>query len=114
MGNEHANLSQDSPAMVSGDEIAWTAEPLSCVEAFDLLALDDQEVLTYARDLQLELESMRALLREALGALARANVQRDRYQSRLRDLVSELRLSRHEARALGVQVRALQQDQAAA
>lgn len=98
--------------MVRVDEIPWTREALPRAESVDLLTLDDEELFSYARDLQIELESVRNLLHETLAALTRANVQSVRYQARMRDLIGELRRAHADVRTLGSQLRAIQEQAA--
>jgi hypothetical protein len=100
---------KNANGMVLADDITWAFETLQPrAEAVNLLTLDDQELLAYARDLQLELEAMRVLLHETLSALARANAQGLRYQKRVRELITELRISRESVSAIGAKLRAKQ------
>lgn len=98
--------------MVTADQMRWTLQPTPRVESVDLLTLDDAETFHYARDLQLELAAVRLLLSETLAALARAHLQGDRYQARLRTLLDHLRAARHECHVLRAQKR-VRQDEAA-
>lgn len=93
-------------------DIRWTSDPLPRLEllpAAELLELDPGALLEYAYDLQRELEAVRTLLYESLGALTLAHTQRDRLQSRVRPLVAELRLARETIRDLGAELRASQE-----
>lgn len=63
---------------VSAEDIQWHLAPLPSPENVDLLGLDDTQLLDYARDLQRDLRSVRALLHETMTALARTVEQRDR------------------------------------
>jgi hypothetical protein len=74
------------------DEIRWTlGEPPDPLEAIDLLALDDEELLAYARGLQYETAWLRALLHEALTVIQLTTIQARRYRARIESLVDQLR-----------------------
>lgn len=98
---------------VAANDIRWTTlDPLPRLEllpAGDLLGLDAGSLLEYAYDLQRELEAVRALLHESLGALALAHHQRDRLQTRLRQVLDALHAARETIRALGADLRACQE-----
>jgi hypothetical protein len=94
------------------DEISWTLRPIERPEddnPVDLFALDHTDLLAFTFGLQDDLCALRALLHEALAALADANVRSDRSHVRILALVGELREARAEARALHAQLRATQE-----
>ncbi len=87
----------DFDPLITADEMTWTTDPLPRLELLpidDLVALDFADLLDYARDLQLELQAVRATMHEALDALTRAQVQRERALARVNDLIDELRRAR--------------------
>jgi hypothetical protein len=99
--------------LVRVNEISWSLEPLPrAFEAVDTLGLDECELFEYVGDLQRECGILRVLLHEALAALARANVEMERYHARVADLLGELRSARHEIHTLRAQVRAMQDNAA--
>jgi hypothetical protein len=97
---------------LSADDIPWGITSVTCGETLDLLALTDAEVFLAARDLQIELQAVRMLLSETLTALSAANVQRDRFEVRVRALMRELQIAREDSRALTTQLRLLLEEAA--
>jgi hypothetical protein len=92
---------------LSETDIPWDLEPVRRAETVDLLSLTYEEVVEYARQLQIETADLRLLLHESLAVLARTNVRSDQYQARMLTLVAELRALQKENRSLGAQLRVL-------
>jgi hypothetical protein len=85
--------------MVRDTDIRWVPDPLPRLELLPLdtlVAFDHTELLEYTFDLQGELQSVRCLLHESLGALTRVTVQRDQLKQtvvRLHDALRQQRSS---------------------
>jgi hypothetical protein len=92
--------------IVLTEKIRWAPTPVEPYEAVDLLMLSDDELLEYARSLQVETRTVRALLHEALAIVQRLATQCDRYRVRVQFLVSEVRHARSEITDLHVRLRA--------
>ncbi len=95
--SDHEPPAPEFDPSLDADAITWTLDSLPRLELLpidDLVALDFADILEYARELQLELQAVRATLHEALDALTRAQVQRERALTRVSYLIDELRLAR--------------------
>jgi hypothetical protein len=98
MGDDDHNVSEHEASRKYGDTLV-----------IQTLAESEAELREHVASLEADVKIYAALAKQALQQLYEKNVECDRYQARVLDLIGELRLAQVELRALRAQVRSWQE-----